>query len=337
MTTLPPFRLSITSAGLAVPATQPTSQAILGGRALPAQDSNSCAWGSFRYDQESGHYNLSWGSFAEFDTWRQEVERADSVEICLAKKEAKGLNYSWKHVYRCTRQGTSGIKLVLPKSGLELRCSRDVLNVFECPSPTAGSINQHYYPKEPGAQSALYCQEGNCDVDCDEMFSTQWTLGHSKGICAVVPVFRSFLRIRPPQPPVPHHILIIGAEQPSLALLTLFALNSPDMILEYGPRQHLYCLLRGLCQPHLCAPNKPRAFHHSMGSCALSCAPGHEEHRICGGYTGFRKGVCLHGRNPDLEQFHPNALVELRDGRRNAQESRRVLVCISMLLLVFTK
>ncbi|KAH9041694.1 hypothetical protein EDB85DRAFT_1836550, partial [Lactarius pseudohatsudake] len=66
--------------------------------------------GSFRYDQESGYYDLSWGSLAEFNTWRQEIEQADSVEIRLAKKEAKGVHYSWKCVYRCMRQGTGRIK-----------------------------------------------------------------------------------------------------------------------------------------------------------------------------------------------------------------------------------
>ncbi|KAH9010854.1 hypothetical protein EDB84DRAFT_1251913, partial [Lactarius hengduanensis] len=76
--------------------------------------------GSFLYDQESGHYNLSWGSLAEFDTWRQEVERADSVEIRVAKKEA-GLNYSWKRVYRCTRQGTGGIKPYEKKNPNQIR------------------------------------------------------------------------------------------------------------------------------------------------------------------------------------------------------------------------
>ncbi|KAH9012069.1 hypothetical protein EDB85DRAFT_1900578 [Lactarius pseudohatsudake] len=97
MTTLPPFRLSITSAALAVPATQPTSQVILG--TIP--NGNSRAQGSFRYDQESSYYDLSWGSLAEFNTWRQEIERADSVEIRLAKKEAKGTGgikpYEKKH------------------------------------------------------------------------------------------------------------------------------------------------------------------------------------------------------------------------------------------------
>jgi hypothetical protein len=114
MTTLPHFRLSITSPGSAVPA---PSQAILD---FSRAESSRPARGSYQYDQESGHYNLSWGSLAEFDVWRQEQERADSVDIRLAETST-GLNYSWKRVYRCTRQGTGGVKPYEKKNPNQVR------------------------------------------------------------------------------------------------------------------------------------------------------------------------------------------------------------------------
>ncbi|KAH9011121.1 hypothetical protein EDB85DRAFT_1901340 [Lactarius pseudohatsudake] len=129
------------------------------------------------------------------------------------------------------------------------------------------------------------------------MFGTQWALGHSKRTCEVVPVFRSFLRIRPPQPPAPHHILIIGVEQPSLAPLTLFALNSPDTIPEYAngcktdlASTSIVCF-EDYAHPTRAPPTSPApsTVPTSTGSCASSCTPGHEERHICGGYTGFRK------------------------------------------------
>ncbi|KAH9025274.1 hypothetical protein EDB85DRAFT_2149862 [Lactarius pseudohatsudake] len=73
-------------------------------------------------------------------------------------------------------------------SGSPFGCSWDILNVFKHPSPTAGSINQHYY-----------------------RFGSRL----SRDVTMPLPDLRR-------------------AEQPSLAPLTLFALNSPDTIPEYA-------------------------------------------------------------------------------------------------------
>ncbi|KAH8987497.1 hypothetical protein EDB86DRAFT_2832297 [Lactarius hatsudake] len=148
----------------------------------------------------------------------------------------------------------------------------DVLNAFERPSPTTGSINQHYY-----------------------RFGSR----HSHDVA--MPDLQRVPRRVPTNIAESSPVQIIGAEQPSLA--------APDMIPEYanGCNADLTSTST-VCFEDYADPTR------------------HEECHICGDYTGFRKGACLLGWHPDLEQFHPNALVELRDGRRNALESRRVLI-----------
>jgi hypothetical protein len=107
MTTLPVFRLSITSAEPAAPATQADLTQVLdfgnGTDLRPAR-------GSFHYDREAGGYDLSWESFAKFDAWRLEQQCIDSIDLSLADSERGTRHYSWKRVYRCTRQGSGGIK-----------------------------------------------------------------------------------------------------------------------------------------------------------------------------------------------------------------------------------
>ncbi len=104
MTTLPPFCLSITPAGPAAPATQADLCQLLDfGDSRPAR-------GSFQYDQESGDYELSWESLAKFDTWRQEQQQIDSIDLLLANTELGTRYFSWRRIYRCSRQGSGGIK-----------------------------------------------------------------------------------------------------------------------------------------------------------------------------------------------------------------------------------
>ncbi len=99
--------MSITSAEPAMQATQADLSQVLdfgnGADFRPAQ-------GSFKYDQESGGYDISWQSLADFDGWRQEQKRVDSIDLSLADSECSGHHYSWKRVYRCSRRGSGGIK-----------------------------------------------------------------------------------------------------------------------------------------------------------------------------------------------------------------------------------
>ncbi len=104
MTTLLPFRLSITPAEPAAPTTQADLCQV-----LDFSDSRP-AWGSFQHDQESGDYKLSWESLAEFDTWRQEQQQIDSIDLLLANTELGTHYFSWRRIYRCSRQGSGGIK-----------------------------------------------------------------------------------------------------------------------------------------------------------------------------------------------------------------------------------
>ena len=74
MTTLAPFRLSITKTASAAPATEGVLNFSWTDPAGPPQ-------GGFRYDQESGRYPLLWNSLDQFDTWRQDQECASTVEL----------------------------------------------------------------------------------------------------------------------------------------------------------------------------------------------------------------------------------------------------------------
>jgi len=103
MTTLPPFHLSITAES-ATPATAApaTCQVLDLGLAGPPR-------GSFPFDQESSDYDLSWESLAQFNAWRQEQERADTVELRSANTKT-GVYFTWRRIYRCACQGTGGLK-----------------------------------------------------------------------------------------------------------------------------------------------------------------------------------------------------------------------------------
>ncbi len=110
MTTLPRFRITITTAGPPAPATQADLCQMLDfGDSADCTDSRP-ARGSFQYDQESGEYDLSWGSLAEFDVWRQEQERTDSIDLTLTNTELGACHFSWRRIYWCSRQGSGGIK-----------------------------------------------------------------------------------------------------------------------------------------------------------------------------------------------------------------------------------
>ena len=72
MTTLPCFRMSISSSGPAAPATQAELSQVLDFSTVPCPGFGAVSRpvrGGFQYDQEFAGYDLSWGSLAEFDAW----------------------------------------------------------------------------------------------------------------------------------------------------------------------------------------------------------------------------------------------------------------------------
>ena len=106
MTTLAPFRLSVTSAHSdAIGPTPPGEHVVLnlsGNISVPDR-------GSFAYDRESGEFNYIWTSLADFDRWRRDQCHIHSIELLLAKTRS-GANNVWKQVYRCGCEGTGGKK-----------------------------------------------------------------------------------------------------------------------------------------------------------------------------------------------------------------------------------
>ena len=103
MTTIPRFRLPLTSAG---PAESASTQMVLdfSGTGALAQSRPAC--GSFEYDRASGKFELQWGSLAEFDTWREDQERTYSIELQIARTKPAGTRFLWKRIYKCARKGS---------------------------------------------------------------------------------------------------------------------------------------------------------------------------------------------------------------------------------------
>ena len=103
MTTIPRFRLPLTSAG---PAESASTQMVLdfSGTGALAQSRPAC--GSFEYDRASGKFELQWGSLAEFDTWREDQERTYSIELQIAWTKPAGTRFQRKQIYKCARKGS---------------------------------------------------------------------------------------------------------------------------------------------------------------------------------------------------------------------------------------
>ena len=68
------------------------------------------ASGSFEHDQNSGQYSLNWASWDRFYDWLRMEEQLKGIE--LRRKEVRqpksGLEWTEKHYFVCTRQGTGG-------------------------------------------------------------------------------------------------------------------------------------------------------------------------------------------------------------------------------------
>ena len=106
MTTLTPFHLSIASSG------SPEST----GPALPdrhmvldfsGKGSLGLGRGGIDSDRESGNFTQIWTGLADFEGWRQKQQTIHSIEL-LPAKTLRGVNYLWKRVYKCGREGTGG-------------------------------------------------------------------------------------------------------------------------------------------------------------------------------------------------------------------------------------
>ena len=110
MTTLSPFRLSITSARSteSVGPALPDKHVVLDFSGNGLYD-KSGPRGGFDYDKASGEFNQIWTSLAEFDRWRQEQRRLYSIELLVAKS-IPGVHFMWKRTYKCGREGTGGVK-----------------------------------------------------------------------------------------------------------------------------------------------------------------------------------------------------------------------------------
>jgi hypothetical protein len=100
------MHFSIPSEGAAVPA--PAAQASL-SQVLDF-GSSAGSQGSFEYDRRSGQFTLAWGSLAKFDIWRLEQQRLHTINLCLVNTEHGMCHFSWRRIYRCSREGSGGIK-----------------------------------------------------------------------------------------------------------------------------------------------------------------------------------------------------------------------------------
>ena len=111
MTTLDPFRLSITSFGSTeyVGPTSLNKHVVLSLSGNLSLASSEPVHRSFQADQESGEFNQVWTSPADFERWRQKQHQIYSIELLLSRTCAR-TSYLWKQFYKCEREGTGGKK-----------------------------------------------------------------------------------------------------------------------------------------------------------------------------------------------------------------------------------
>ena len=102
MTTLPPFQVSITSGATPPDLDKPMVLDLFG-------NATELGHGGFNYDRVSGDFNHIWNCLADFKGWHQEQWQTNSIELLLLGSQT-GTCFVWKHIYRCTCQGTGGEK-----------------------------------------------------------------------------------------------------------------------------------------------------------------------------------------------------------------------------------
>jgi hypothetical protein len=108
MTTLAPFRLSIALSG----STESAGPALPDGHVIldfSGNGNSGLGRGGLDSDRESGNFNQIWTGLADFEEWRQKQHKMYSIEL-LPAKTLRGVNYLWKRVYKCGREGTGGEK-----------------------------------------------------------------------------------------------------------------------------------------------------------------------------------------------------------------------------------
>ncbi len=63
---------------------------------------------SYNYDWEHGRYPLEWSDFAAFNAWCREKELHYSIELITSTVKCRGLLWTEKHLYICSRQMSRG-------------------------------------------------------------------------------------------------------------------------------------------------------------------------------------------------------------------------------------
>ena len=64
--------------------------------------------GSFYWDREKGGFTLEWENLAEFDMWRWMEESMCSIQFVLSHSQKRGIRWSEKVTYVCSRQNSRG-------------------------------------------------------------------------------------------------------------------------------------------------------------------------------------------------------------------------------------
>ena len=87
-------------------------------RASPIDPTTSCLLGSITYDREHG-FNLEWDSKEAFRAWLDNEQIAQSIELRPFKIERGSALYTTNQIFRCTRNGTGGVKHYQKKTAQE--------------------------------------------------------------------------------------------------------------------------------------------------------------------------------------------------------------------------
>ncbi len=87
-------------------------------RVLPIDPATSRLLGSITYDREHG-FNLEWDTKEAFKAWLENEQTAQSIELRPSKIERGSALYSTNQIFRCTRNGTGGVKHYQKKTAQE--------------------------------------------------------------------------------------------------------------------------------------------------------------------------------------------------------------------------
>jgi hypothetical protein len=103
-----------------------------------SSDSSDAKLGSYQRDVDEGQYPLAWMSLRDVQAWIRNKEANNSIELhvkdIIQNKNKREHQWTSRHVYVCSRQGTGGQKKYVPRDTGKEKKERKVPNKrIPCP------------------------------------------------------------------------------------------------------------------------------------------------------------------------------------------------------------